>query len=225
MGILQLLAPYGAGIITAIFTVGLTLFATQRKQRLDLQRAIQSELETNRQIAEENIEWMREEIVRREDEGFQILRPLRRFHTDSFEQMKNQGGLMQLPERDRGLLLTHYDFIYELNRLLEFRDTNKTRLEDSSGGGLLSKIFGEEDDLVKDFNLYIIAYLYAVHPSEVDGQIKQEWVEEMFSDADVNSFKQALEVGSSDYLEIPFNEIEELVKRNINSQHVLSRLL
>lgn len=112
-----------AGIIsglTALFTVTLTVWLYQKRDKLNALRAIKAEAKQNRNTAESIHQHISEDIQLRDD-GQEQVTSIQPLSNSSYQNIKNSGILTQLPEDTRRTIIKHYSRINFANHQLGYR--------------------------------------------------------------------------------------------------------
>ena len=106
--------------LTAVFTVTLTIWLYQRRDKLNALRAVKAEAKQNKHTAETIHEHITEDIQLRED-GRERMTSIQPLSNSSYQNIKNSGILTQLPEDTRKTISKHYSRISFANHQLEYR--------------------------------------------------------------------------------------------------------
>lgn len=106
--------------LTAIFTVTLTIWLYQKRDKLNALRAVKAEAEQNKHTAETIYEHISEDIHLRGD-GRERVTSIQPLSNSSYQNIKNSGILTQLPEDTRETISKHYSRINTANHQLEYR--------------------------------------------------------------------------------------------------------
>lgn len=225
LGDVGLYIPYTVGIMTAVFSVGITMYGQHRKERLDALKAVQSEIKENRQVANEIVKVLSKDIDRRKEDGVRIWRPRRRFQTDAYSQLKSKGHLFELGEYNRDSIAFHYDFLRDINDRSEFRATHQVALNEYSDQGDIIPFLGNGDDLVLGYDNNTVAHLYAVCPSLVREKFEEEWEIKALENQEENSLEEVLENGTEEYQQIAFEDVCDAVDSEIEKHTILNMIL
>jgi len=106
--------------LTAIFTVTLTIWLYQRRDKLNALRSIKAEAKQNKGTAGTIHKHITEDMELRED-GRERMTSIQPLSNSSYQNVKNSGILTQLSENTRKTILRHYSRINFANHQLEYR--------------------------------------------------------------------------------------------------------
>lgn len=144
--------------LTAVFTVTLTIWLYQKRDKLNALRAIKSEAQQNKTTAGTIIEHINEDIELRENDRERIpsIPPLA---NNAYVNLKNTGVLAQLPSPTRNTITEHYSHIDYANHQLDYRQqlrsTSRALTNFSDMIGVLDPVIQKEMLLLGSVDLEV----------------------------------------------------------------------
>jgi hypothetical protein len=139
-----LASPYTLSVLTAIFTVGVTLYAHNVRDEINSLRALKSEAKINQELYNSQITFLDDSIGLESD--FNVIQGLsRNFSQNSFEQAKNSGTLLRFDRDLQDKIETHYDLIRDINQVFGLRQELYLSESDEQGTSLTEKYIQGDD--------------------------------------------------------------------------------
>lgn len=185
--------------LTAVFSVMLTVWLYQKRDKLNALRAIKSEVEQNRETAKSIQNHIRGDMILRQEDK---ERPpsLTPFSTHSFQNAKNAGVLTELPEGTRDEVSEHYTLLEFTNSQLQFRQQIRSTSRALSG-------FNE---LMNSIDVAILLKLHTLGVTD----LSELQVENDFEEVE-NTVDEA----------ITFDNVAETINEELEEHPILDRLL
>jgi len=194
------------GSLTAIVTVVLTFLFYKRRDKIRSLRAVQSEIEQNREIAEDlkpylsqDIKWSVSNSERTDSLG--------QFHTSAFRSALNNGVLMTIQEETRNSILNHYQDIEKINDQIDYRE----QLRAGSGRSM-----GSYRDRRVSLNVLILQLLQKQLSEDLRDQL-----EEALEDVEDSPTAEFVSPGDT----VTFDELETQIDGELQSHRFLRKVI
>lgn len=185
--------------LTAVFSVMLTVWLYQKRDKLNALRAIKSEVEQNHETAKSIQKHVSGDMILRQEDK---ERPpsLSPFSTHTFQNAKNAGVLAKLPEEVRDAVSEHYTLLEFTNNQLQYRQQIRSTSRALSGFS----------DLMNSIDLVILLKLHSLGVADL---------------SELQLEENLREVDNTDDETITFDNVAETIDEELEEHPILDWLL